>query len=136
MQPPGTVLAGSRFGLIVSAEDSSGIVTTSFNGTVTVALLNNPGGATLGGTLSVTAQSGVATFTGLTLDKVGTGYTLQVSSNGLTAATTNAVDVQANAAPTHYTVDLTSDSGAGRAARATCSTSSPRPTPIRIPSAA
>ena len=60
VQPPGTVLTGGAFGLIVSAEDSSGVVTTSFNGTVTVALLNNPGGATLGGTLSVTAQSGVA----------------------------------------------------------------------------
>ena len=58
-----------------------------------VALLNNPGGATLGGTLSVTAQSGVATFSGLTLDEPGTGYTLQVSSNGLTAATTEAFNV-------------------------------------------
>ena len=113
VQPPGSVVTGSAFGLIVSAEDSSGVVTTSFNGTVTVALLNNPGGATLGGTVSVTAQNGVATFTGLTLDEVGTGYTLQVSSDGLAAATSNAVNVQASGSPTHYTVNLTSDNGAG-----------------------
>ena len=62
MQPPSTILTGSTFGLIVSALDSAGVVTTSFNDTVTVALLNNPGSATLGGTLSVTAQGGVATI--------------------------------------------------------------------------
>ncbi len=33
-----------------------------------VALYNNPSGATLGGTLTVTAQNGVAVFSGLTLD--------------------------------------------------------------------
>ena len=47
-QPPASVTAGSGFGLSVTAEDSSGAVDTSFTGTVTVALLNNPGGATLG----------------------------------------------------------------------------------------
>src|SRR5262249_43407028 len=117
VQPPATVLTGSGFGLIVSTEDKSGVVATSFNSTVTVALLSNPGGVTLGGTLSVTAQNGVATFSGLTLGEIGTGYTLQVSSNGLTAVTTNAVDVQANTSPTHYTVDLTGDSGTGSGSR-------------------
>ena len=135
-QPPGVATVGLGFGLTVTAEDSSGNVETSFNGAVIVALDNNPGGATLGGTLNVTAQSGVATFSGLTLDQVGTGYTLQISGTGLGAATTSPFDVQTNTAPTQYTVDLTSDTGADRAARATCSTSSPRPTPMRIPSAA
>ena len=39
--PPGVVLTGSAFGLIVSVEDSSGVVSTSFNGTVTVALITS-----------------------------------------------------------------------------------------------
>ena len=112
-QPPGAVSTGSGFGLTVADEDNEGNVLTSFNGTVTVALATNPGGATLGGTLSVTAQSGVATFSGLTVDKVGTGYVLRVSGNGLVPATTSVIDVQTNTAPTHYTVDLTSDTGAG-----------------------
>ena len=50
---------------------------------MTVALANNPGGDTLGGTLSVTATSGVATFSGLTLTKAASGYTLLVSSSGV-----------------------------------------------------
>jgi hypothetical protein len=69
-------------------------VDPSFGGSVAVALLNNPGGATLGGTLNVTAQSGVATFSDLTLDQAGTGYTLQVTVSGLTSATTSAFNVQ------------------------------------------
>ena len=44
-QPPASVTAGSGFGLTVQAEDSSGNLITSFNGTVTVALASNPGGA-------------------------------------------------------------------------------------------
>ena len=81
--PPASVTAGSPFGLTVQAEDSSGNLDTSFNGTVTVALANNPGGATLGGTLTVTASGGVATFSGLTLNKAASGYTLVASSSGL-----------------------------------------------------
>ncbi len=92
-QPPGSVLTGSPFGLTVTAEDPFDNVDTNFGGSVTVALLNNPGGATLGGTLMATAHDGVAAFSGLTLDQPANGYTLLVSSTGLTSATTDAVDV-------------------------------------------
>jgi hypothetical protein len=109
-QPPTSVLAGSGFGLTVTAEDSSGNVDTSFNDTVTVALTNNPGGATLGGTPSVTAQNGVATFSGLTLNEPGTGYTLSVSSSGLTTVTTSAFNV---IVPSTWTVNSLGDTGAG-----------------------
>ena len=111
-QPPATVTAGSGFGLTVAVEDSLGNVDTSFNGTVTVALASNPIGGTVGGTLSVTAQSGVATFSGLTLNEPG-GYTLSVSSSGLVTATTRAFDVQtSNGTPT-WTVNSLGDSGTG-----------------------
>ena len=93
-QPPVGVLVGSRFGLLVAAEDPYGNVDPTFNGSVAVALASNPGGATLGGTLSVTAQNGVATFSGLTLNELGVGYTLSVSSSGLTTATTSAFSIQ------------------------------------------
>jgi len=92
-QPPANVVAGSRFGLVVTAEDPFGNVDSNFSGNVAVALLNNPGGATLAGTLSVTAQSGVATFSGLTLNETGTGYALLVSANGQIGADTSAFDV-------------------------------------------
>src|SRR5262249_33055369 len=67
-----------------------------FNGPVTISLGNpgtNPGGGTLGSTLTVFANNGVADFSDLTLDKRGTGYTLQASSNGMTLVTTNAFNV-------------------------------------------
>ncbi|MFI5456840.1 MAG: hypothetical protein ACHRXM_15455 [Isosphaerales bacterium] len=97
-QPPISITVGTPFGLTVQAEDSSGKLDSAFNGTVTVALANNPGGATLGGTLSVTASSGTATFSGLTLNTAAAGYTLQVSSSGVTAATTTAITVTPAAA--------------------------------------
>ena len=84
-QPPASVVVNAGFGLIAAIEDAYGNVETSASSTVKVALDNNPAGAKLGGTLSVKASKGVATFSGLTLNKVGTGYTLQLTSSGLTA---------------------------------------------------
>src|SRR5262249_34231254 len=92
-QPPASVTAGSDFGLAAAAEDAQGNVVTTFAGSVTLALASNPGGSTLGGTLTLTATQGVATFSGLTLDKAGSGYTLQASSSGLTSATSSPFDV-------------------------------------------
>src|SRR5262249_3125047 len=92
-QPPASVTAGTPFGLTVQAGDSSGNLDSSFNGPVTVALASNPGGATLGGTLTVTANQGVATFSDLTLTKAAAGYTLQVSGSGVGSVTTNAITV-------------------------------------------
>jgi streptogramin lyase len=97
-QPPASVTAGSPFGLTVTAEDSSGNPITSFNGTVTVALGNNPGGATLGGTLTATASNGMATFSGLTLNKAASGYTFAVSASGLGEGVTNVITVTPAAA--------------------------------------
>ena len=102
-EPPSSVTAGSGFGLKVSAEDAYGNVATGFTGSVTVALGNNPGGSTLGGTLTAKVSAGVASFSGLTLNKVGTGYTLKASSGSLTAATTSGIAVTP-AAATHLVV--------------------------------
>ena len=54
---------------------------------------SNPGGSTLGGTLTVSATSGVAAFSGVNLNKAGSGYTLAVTSGTLTAATSSAISV-------------------------------------------
>ena len=61
-EPASKVTVGAGFKFVVQAENSFGLVDPNFNGTVTVALANNPGGSTLGGTLTVTAVNGVATF--------------------------------------------------------------------------
>ncbi len=91
--PGQAVTAGNGFGLSVSVEDAYGNLETSFDGDVTVALAGGPGGASLIGTLMATTSDGVADFSDLTLDQAGDGYTLEVTSNGLTAATTNAFAV-------------------------------------------
>ncbi len=97
-QPPASVTAGSAFFMQAAIEDPFGNVVTSASNTVTLALANNPGGSTLGGTLSVTPSGGVVTFSGLTLKKAGSGYTFQASSSGLSSATTSAMTVTPAAA--------------------------------------
>jgi hypothetical protein len=100
-QPPATVQVNKAFALKASIEDACGNVVTAASGTVSVAFANNPTGATLGGTLTVTTSGGVASFTNLTINKTGSGYTLQVSSSGLTSATGSPINVTKNgAAPT------------------------------------
>ena len=71
----------------VALLDATNAVVTSSTAPVTIAIRSNPGNATLGGTLTVNAVNGIATFTDLTLDKVnaaGTAYTLFASSGTLT----------------------------------------------------
>ena len=86
--PPASVVADSPFGFTVAGEDAEGNFVGGFNGNVTVALANNPGGSTLGGTLVATASNSMAVFSGLTLNKLDAGYTLSVSGGGLSAGVT------------------------------------------------
>ena len=81
-QSPASLTAGAPFSLTVDAEDGSGNLLSSFNSTVTLALANNPGNGTLGGTVTATATNGVATFFGLTITSAASGYTL-VATSGL-----------------------------------------------------
>lgn len=78
-EPPASVTAGADFGLTVSVENESGTVLTSFDGTVEIGLSSNPGTGRLGGTLTMSFTSGKATFSNLTLDIAGTGYTSRPS---------------------------------------------------------
>ena len=102
-QPPADVTAGSSFALQVQVDDAKGQLATSFDGSVTLALASDPGGASLGGNLTVMAQSGIATFSGLTLDRTGAGYILLVTAEGSTATTTNSFNVTP-AAPTRLVI--------------------------------
>jgi len=85
----------------VTARDASGNAVTSYTGLITVALGANPGGGTLSGTKSVNAVSGVATFSTLSINNAGNGYTLVASASGLTGATSAAFNITAppNSAP-------------------------------------
>src|SRR5204862_6283894 len=69
----------------VAVQDALGNTLTSFSGTITVTMGVNQAGGTLAGHTTVTAVNGVATFTDLSIDKVGS-YTLQATGAGLTTA--------------------------------------------------
>jgi len=92
-EPPAFVAPGNPFNLTVSVTYQTGLVDAGYNGPVTIALASNPGGATLGGTLTVMAKLGVANFTGLSLNKPGTGYRLTAYIDPLTTTLTTPVNV-------------------------------------------
>ena len=94
-QPSNTVVGSTITPAIqVAAQDANNVTLPSFTGSITLALGSNPGGGTLSGTNPQNATGGVATFADLSIDKLGTGYTLVASpTGGLPAATSNAFNI-------------------------------------------
>ncbi|MCX5760961.1 MAG: Ig-like domain-containing protein, partial [Gemmatimonadetes bacterium] len=92
-QPSGAKTGASLGTVTVTALTVDGTTATTFAGDVSVALGANPGAGTLSGTTTVQAVNGIATFTGLSLNKPASGYTLAFSSSGLTSATSSAFEV-------------------------------------------
>ena len=92
----------------VAVRDSIGNVVTASTASVAVALTSGTGkaGAHLGGSTTVSAISGVATFSTLTVDSVGTGYTLTATSTGLASAISTAFAVDSAASGTTYTTNF------------------------------
>src|SRR2546429_3682157 len=97
---PSTTVAGAAISpaVQVTALDPAGNPVPGFTGSVTVALGTNPGGATLGGTTTVAAVNGVASFSPLTLDKTGTGYALTATATRLTPAASRRLHITPGAA--------------------------------------
>ncbi len=87
---PAKITAGSSFSITVEALNNSGKVDPLFNGVITLTL---PGQARLAGPTTVVASAGVATFTGLTIDTAGSGYTLQVNTLVLATGTSSSFSV-------------------------------------------
>lgn len=82
----------------VTVQDAlSNTVTTATNG-ITIALGANPSAGTLSGTKTVNAVNGVATFSDLSIDRAGSGYTLTASASGLTGAASVPFDIITSAA--------------------------------------
>ena len=94
---PGTTPVGSAFAQqpVLRAEDSFGTLDTTFTGPITLAILSGTGtsGAALNGTVTLAATGGVATFSRLAIDRVGTGYQLSAAAAGLPSVTSNAFDI-------------------------------------------
>ena len=95
-QPPASVTAGVTItpSVTVDVLDGSGNLNTSDNSNVTISLAGN---GTLNGTLTVAAVNGVATFSDLSINVIGT-YTLQASDGVLGTVLSHAFTVNAGAA--------------------------------------
>lgn len=79
----------------VDVHDAYHNLVTAGSYSVDMALGNNPGSATLGGTTTLTTSDGVACFDDLTVSAEGTGYWLEAAAEGLIAAISNAFDIVA-----------------------------------------
>ena len=75
---------GSTTPFVVNVEDADGDIVSADTSDVTVSL-TDPQGATLGGTTTVAASGGVASFGDLTVDQTGT-FTLTATDGSLTTA--------------------------------------------------
>ncbi len=82
----------------VMVRDALGNPATGFSGDVTMAIGTNPAGGTLSGGTTVAAVAGVATFSSLSINAAGSGYTLSATAPGLTAAGSSAFDITPSAA--------------------------------------
>jgi hypothetical protein len=100
-QPAGTAanaVITSGFGssggpVKVEVLNGSGQLATGSTAAVTVAIGSNPGSGSLSGTATLDASGGVASFSNLSIDQPGIGYTLTGTSPGMTPATS-----------THFTI--------------------------------
>ena len=92
--PSGTT-AGTVFApaIQVEVQDGSGNPVPTDTISITLTLGSNPAGATLSGPTTVTTSAGIATFSGISLDRAASGYTLLATASGLTSATSAAFAV-------------------------------------------
>jgi hypothetical protein len=94
-QPAGTAVNaaitsgfGSQGGPVkIEVLDGSGQLATASTAAVTVAIGSNPGAGSLSGTVTLDASGGVASFSNLSIDRPGIGYTLTATSPGITPST-------------------------------------------------
>ena len=93
-QPGASATSGTALATqpVVEVEDAAGNVVTTASSTVTASFTS--GGTSLSGN-SVTAPSGVATFSALTLNAVAGNYTLTFSDGSLTAAVSSSITLAA-----------------------------------------
>jgi len=93
---PASVRSGAFFTVIVHYLGNGNAPDPTFNGPVTIALQSNPGGGVLAGTRTVNAVGGVATFTGLSINRAANGYTLRATAPTIPAVVSSALNVTAS----------------------------------------
>ena len=87
------IAAGSTMTFVVGARDVDGDPVASYTGNVTLSFVTSPSIATLGGTTTVAAVGGVATFSNVTIGTPATGYVIAASAAGLTGVSSPAFNI-------------------------------------------
>ncbi|MEI6606292.1 MAG: glycine-rich domain-containing protein [Verrucomicrobiota bacterium] len=102
---PGGGAAGSAWATqpVVTVQDANGNTVTGSSASITLVKKSATGTGTLSGTATVAASNGMATFSGLSLDKTGAGYQLSATGDGLTGADSTTFSITSGAA-THLTI--------------------------------
>lgn len=88
-QPPSTMELSQQFSIKLEYRTANGQLAYFETGNVSLTFQTNPSGATLGGTATLAATDGVVEFSGLSVDKTGTGYALLASGAASTSAISN-----------------------------------------------
>lgn len=81
-QPTATMAGHTIPPVQVQIRDADGAILPGATDSVTIAIGTNPSSGTLGGTTTVRAIGGVATFVTLSIDNPGAGYTLTATAGG------------------------------------------------------
>ncbi|MFL0163204.1 Ig-like domain-containing protein, partial [Aquirufa salirivi] len=113
--PPASVTAASNMSpsITVSVDDALLNTVVSATNSITLSISANPGSGVLSGTATVNAVNGIATFSDLSINKAGTGYTLSAASTGLTTKISTAFNVVAGAAAKYIVTSSSSSPAAG-----------------------
>lgn len=113
-QPPAHTAEGASFRMSVTLQDvGSGIVFTDYTGPVTVQIKSGTAGAILRGMTTVNAISGSATFSGLSINRPGSGVVLISRSPGYAPAETASFSISSSTGSVR-TVTLTHFCGRGK----------------------
>ena len=93
---PSTTLAGTVIApaVRVAVQDPFGNQVMTATNSISVAIGTNAGNGVLSGTTTVVAVNGIATFPDLSINNVGTGYTLTATAAGLGGGTSAAFGIR------------------------------------------
>jgi hypothetical protein len=94
-QPVSTQVSTTMPDVTVRIQDATNALVTAATNTVTIVELTT--GVTVAGTLSRNAVNGVATFPGLSIATVGTGYQFRATATGLTAGNSTTFNITSGA---------------------------------------
>ena len=107
VEPANGTTTGVLGQVVVDVDSASGSILSSDNSDVTLALAGGTSGATLGGTATVAAVNGVATFSNLVITTPGVGYTLTATDGAFTAAASTAFSIITPVPPSPLVPSLT-----------------------------